>query len=209
MAAGSATALILGAVTIAALHALIPSHWLAFVVVGRAKRWSRRRTLSIAAIAGSGHVAATVCVGLPLVFAGKTALRRLPDGLEHTVAAVALIALGILFLLHGRTEHKHGEGDACGHGPSGATAVAALVLGMTLSPCIDLLPIYVAAAALPWSVVVAMSALMAVTTVTIMLALIWMTLRGLERVRLPGVERNESRAVGIILVVLGLILLAT
>jgi hypothetical protein len=218
-------------VTIAALHALIPSHWLAFVAVGKAKRWPERRTLGIAAIAGTGHVAATVGIGLPLVYAGKTALTRLPNGLEHTVAAIALIGLGLLFLVHGRTGHGHACGghasepaeeekpgqERPGHedphtqhvpnGPSGATAVAALVLGMTLSPCLDLLPIYVAAAALPWSVVVAISILMAVTTVSIMLGLIWLTLRGLERLRFTALERNESRAVGIILVALGLVLL--
>ena len=32
--------------SIAALHAAIPTHWLPFVLIGRARGWSRRRTLA-------------------------------------------------------------------------------------------------------------------------------------------------------------------
>ena len=37
--------------SVAALHAALPTHWLPFVVIGRARGWSRRRTLGAVALA--------------------------------------------------------------------------------------------------------------------------------------------------------------
>jgi hypothetical protein len=220
----SAGALLVGTLSIAALHALIPSHWLAFAVVGRAQRWPMGRTLSIAALAGAGHVLVTMIIGLTLAAAGKAALHVIPEALEHAAPTVVLIALGLYFVLQaflrpGGHTHAHAHGSTHDHAhdheahdhaepgerPSRA-AMGALVLGMTLSPCLDLLPIYVAASALPWTMLLAISLLIAVVTLTIMVGLVWLALRGMERLNLRWLERNESLAVGSILIGLGALL---
>ena len=69
-------ALLAGAVSIAALHALIPSHWLAFAVVGRRQNWTARRTLTVTALAGLGHALLTIALGLLLASAGKEAAKK-------------------------------------------------------------------------------------------------------------------------------------
>jgi len=220
----SAGALLVGTLSIAALHALIPSHWLAFAVVGRAQRWPMGRTLSIAALAGTGHVLVTMVLGLALAAAGKAALHAIPEALEHAVPTIVLIALGLYFVLqaflrpgghsrpHGHSHshdhpHDHEAQDHAEHDerPS-RVAMSALILGMTLSPCLDLLPIYIAAAALPWMMLLAISLLMAVVTLAIMVGLVWLALHGMERLNLRWLERNESLAVGSILIGLGALL---
>src|SRR5258708_6964113 len=55
---------------VAFLHAAIPTHWLPFVVVGRARGWSHRRILAAVALAGGGHVIATTALGLGLAWFG-------------------------------------------------------------------------------------------------------------------------------------------
>src|SRR5438477_9851560 len=95
----SASALLLGALSIAALHALIPSHWLAFAVVARAQRWPMRRTLSLTALAGAGHVLMTIVLGIAVAAVGKSLLRSIPPALEHAAAAGSLILLGLWFAL--------------------------------------------------------------------------------------------------------------
>lgn len=218
----SVTALLMGAVSIAALHALIPSHWLAFALVGRAQKWTMRRTLTVTALAGLGHTLLTVILGLILAVVGKELLHSIPPAVEHAATAGLLIALGLYFAVSGLRNggschghnHSHDEGGSCGPSPrglrgrlgQGPTVMGALVLGMTLSPCLDLLSVYVAAAAVPWPILGAISIVMAVTTLSIMLLLVWLTLHGLQRVKLRWLERNEGVAVGSVLVALGVLL---
>ena len=215
-------AILAGTVLIAALHALIPSHWLAFAVVGRQQGWTTRRTLTVTTLAGAGHVLLTVVLGLLLVGVGKQFTAKIPPVLEHAVTATLLIALGLYFLRaalrggrHGGHSHGHNltdEGGTAEHGGvSGRfvrnpTVVGALVLGMTLSPCLDLLSVYVAASSRPWPVLLLISLLMAVITIGLMTALVWLTLRGLQKLNLHWLEHNEGLAIGVLLMLLGVLL---
>jgi hypothetical protein len=49
---------------VAFLHAALPTHWLPFVLVGRAQKWSTGRTLGVTLLAGLGHVGLTILLGL-------------------------------------------------------------------------------------------------------------------------------------------------
>ena len=54
--------------TVAFLHAAIPTHWLPFVMVGRARGWSPARTLAAVALAGGlglARVAVARCSSFP------------------------------------------------------------------------------------------------------------------------------------------------
>lgn len=229
----SITALLLGALSIAALHALIPSHWLAFALVGRAQRWPIRRTLIITALAGTGHSLLTVVLGMVLALVGKRLLSAIPPSVEHLATSLLLIALGVYFLIsswrqgEGCHHHAHGHHTHSDHLEGGesseqeqnagsgilpdrlrsrSTVMGALVLGMTLSPCLDLLAVYVAAASSSWLVLGAISLIMTVTTVVLMVLLVWLTLLGLQHLRLEWLERHEGKVVGVALVLLGLLL---
>jgi nickel/cobalt exporter len=226
----SLPALLLGTLTIAALHALIPSHWLAFALVGRAKRWPMRRTLLVTALAGTGHALLTTILGLLVASVGKGLLRAIPPQAEHAATSGILILLGLYFLipplrgvLSGRRHsdpdaeeaHDHAGHSHADHSPdtlaqrlgSAPSVMGILVLGMTLSPCLDLLSVYVAAASLPWPSLLTISLLMTTTTVAIMALLVWLALHGLELLRLSWLERNEGLVVGVLLIALGVLLL--
>ncbi len=236
----SVTALLLGALSIAALHALIPSHWLAFALIGQAQRWRMRRTLLVTALAGTGHALLTVILGIVLVVVGKGLLHAIPASVEHLATALLLIVLGLYFVVsslrRGKGCHHHAHEhpadietvEATGHsdaaaeitgtniemkfgmksGPLGKdpTMMGALVMGMTLSPCLDLLSVYVAASAFSWPVLGAICLIMTATTVGLMVLLVWLTLHGLRRVRLQWLERNEGTVVGVTLILLGILL---
>lgn len=217
-------ALLAGAVSIAAVHALIPSHWLSFAVVGRAQRWTLRRTLATATLAGAGHILMTTALGFGLAAAGKAALHVLPEALEHLVTAGSLILLGLYFAfpaLRGRKgcqhpHHQHQREEAEEEAADLArtpdqphrhlTTISTLVLGMTLSPCLDMLPVYVAASTLSWSLILGISLTMAVTTLGLTALLVWLTAHGLQRLNLRWLERNEGVAVGGVLIALGILL---
>ena len=56
--------------TVAFFHAAIPTHWLPFVLVARARRWNRAKTVGVAIFAGLGHVALTTLLGLAIAWFG-------------------------------------------------------------------------------------------------------------------------------------------
>ena len=215
-------ALLAGTVSIAALHALIPSHWLAFAVVGRRQKWSARRTLTVTALAGLGHILLTITLGMVLAGAGKEIAKKIPPVLEHAVSACLLIALGIYFVVSARrgshAGHAHtaeaedeAEDEIAQSGLSARltqtpTVIGALVLGLTLSPCLDLLSVYLAAAARPWKVLLLLSVVMALVTLGMMVGLVGLTLRGLESLNLRWLERHEGEAIGVLLIGLGILL---
>ena len=186
-------------------------------------------------LAGSGHALLTTALGLLVASVGKGLQRAIPPQAEHAATSGILILLGIYFVypaLRGRATgcchpahaphpaHDQEESGAEGHGHSdhspstlaqrlGAapSVMGVLVLGMTLSPCLDLLSVYVAASALSWPSLLLISLLMTMTTVAIMSLLVWLTLRGLEMLRLSWLERNEGLVVGVLLIALGVLLL--
>src|SRR3954462_5890241 len=56
--------------TVAFLHAAIPTHWLPFVLVARARGWSRGKAIAVLALAGLGHVALMSLFGLAVAGLG-------------------------------------------------------------------------------------------------------------------------------------------
>lgn len=209
----SAGPLLLGTLSVATLHALIPSHWLAFAVIGRAQRWKTSRTLRTVALAGLGHVLFTTFLGLIVAFAGKALWKAIPPQIEHGAAAAVLILLGCYFIFrrphsHSEDEHEaHTDGQKRISGRSVPTTImGTLAMGMTLSPCLDLLSIYVAASTQPWTLILTVSLLLCCVTLGVMLGLVWLTLKGLDKLRLPWLEKHEGPIVGGTLILLGALL---
>ncbi len=53
------------AATLGVIHTLLgPDHYLPFIVLSRARKWTRTRTLWITFISGVGHVTGSVILGL-------------------------------------------------------------------------------------------------------------------------------------------------
>lgn len=208
--------LLIAALSNAALHASLPSHWLSFALVGRAQRWSANKTLAVTAAAGAGHMLLTACLGLVLASFGKEIQSRIPERIEHLAPALVLGAIGAVFLSRAllsrargqtRSAHSHSHAgsvaDATEDGAKPASlTMGALILGVTLSPCIELLSIYAAAAHMKWNLLLLMSLLIILTTVGLMMLFVRMTLHGLRHIRFDWLEANEGLVFGAILLVL-------
>ncbi len=222
----------MGAAIIAVMHAMLPSHWLSFVLMGRARKWSRSRTLMSVAAAGTGHVLLTAILGLLLARAGAAILRELPPWAEQAGISLVLVTLGAVFIvtnirgtghihlhLHvpGAThEHHHeAEHDRVGHthepdGPlsrADKAAMGALVLGLVFSPCLDMLPLYVGCSGMNEWVLVGISLLFLLITPPLMVLLVALSLSGLAQLKLAWLERYEGMLAGALMVVLGIALM--
>jgi len=222
--------------TVAFLHAAIPTHWLPFVLVSRARGWQPTKTLGVVFLAGMGHIALTTLLGLLIAWFGF----QLDHELEHVFGPLiggVMIAIGGYFVwrqLRGKGVcHHHAPGshhaktDHCGHEHEGEpshweqelrdsrlgadkgdwAAIGGLFLMLTLSPCEVFLPVYLSAVPFGWLGFVLLSAILAVATLAGMLLFTWLTLLGFERLRLRYFEQRESGLLGTIFMLLGLLLL--
>ena len=90
--------LVAGGFAAAFLHAALPTHWLPFVLVGRAQRWSLTKNLLAVSAAGLAHIASTAVVGSLIVAAGL-ALDGLVAGFLPHLSAVLLFAFGGFYLI--------------------------------------------------------------------------------------------------------------
>jgi len=161
LAAASATA---------ALHALIPDHWLPFVLMGRSRRWSVGKTLALASAGGLVHVFLAVGLGLLTYRLGRegaeAAARRIGETLE-VLSSLALAGFGFLYGAYSwnRERHHHpatgAHAEGAGAGPDshhhhghllerwfgGEMSGWSLVLVIGVSPCALAFPILLASAA--------------------------------------------------------------
>lgn len=113
------------AASIAIVHTLIgPDHYVPFLAMSRARRWSFRRTLAITVASGLGHVAGSVVLGLVGILLGlAVGGLEAVEGSRGELAAWLLIGFGLAYLVWGLHRalrrrphaHWHAHGDGTVH----------------------------------------------------------------------------------------------
>ncbi len=187
--------------TVALLHTMIPSHWLCFVVVGRAQGWRPRKTLAVAAAAGLLHVASTMALGVALAVFGRAIFDK-DDHLLEKASAFILIGLGALYLvshlLH--AGHHHEQDKAV---PEKA-AFLALLFSLVFSPCSASIPLLIVSTwDAGWAALALIAGVLLVTTVGVMLLLVGLTTLGIEKLQFAAFDKYEKLIVGSLLCLLG------
>lgn len=220
--------------TIAFLHAALPTHWLPFVLVARARGWTRSKTMGVTLVAGLGHVALTSLLGFLIAWLGLTLDEH--DGLWFKNAAGAILAaVGFYFAVQqlrgeGLRHHhfpggQHTPGEACGHEERGShleheisesplvqvrtgdwAAISGLLVMLTLSPCEAFLPVYLSGVEFGWTGFFVLSAILAAGTLGGMTIFTWLTLRGLSGVNLRKFERFEAGLLALVFFALALMM---
>jgi hypothetical protein len=138
-----------GGFAAAFLHAALPTHWLPFVLVGRAQRWTLARVLGAVAAAGAAHIASTAVVG-SLIIAAGLALEQWVSGFLPHLSAILLFLFGAFYLVKSALRRPVMAGGPAlelaeptvGHG----AAFWGLVAMLAVSPGEVLLPIYMSSA---------------------------------------------------------------
>ena len=91
--------LLLGtAMFIGFFHTLLgPDHYLPFIFMGKARKWSMMKIAWITVLCGTGHVASSVGLGLIGIALGITVTRLAAiESFRGNLAAWALIAFGLV-----------------------------------------------------------------------------------------------------------------
>lgn len=97
------TLLTLNAAAVALIHTVIgPDHYVPFIVMAKARRWSFVRTLALTLVCGLGHVGSSIVLGLGGYALGAS-LRHLQwiESFRGELATWALIAFGLCYAAWG------------------------------------------------------------------------------------------------------------
>jgi nickel/cobalt exporter len=220
--------LLLAAAGVALIHTLLgPDHYLPFIMLARARHWSRRRTAVITTLCGLGHVASSLLLGGIGIGLGL-AVSRIEDldGGRGSLAAWGLAAFGLAYAVwgvrkgvrrargleahtHGGSVHLHTGGDhdhrhaQTRHNVDATfwTLFAIFVLG----PCEPLIPLFILPASRgDWLLAVATAAVFAVVTVATMVAVTLLGLAGLRPLFLSPLARWDHALAGSVIALSGL-----
>lgn len=185
---------------VAFLHAALPTHWLPFVLVARAREWSMKKTLGVTALAGLGHVMVTVLLGVALTALGLVIRPQLGAVFPYVVGGL-LIAIGVLQVLRHRRAHA---ARTPGRRLSDGGAALALIALLALSPSEAFLPLFLANVEHGWPGFALLSAVLAAATILGMLLFTGLTAAGAARLNLGALERYEGVILGVALCGLGI-----
>ena len=192
------------------LHAALPTHWLPFVLVGRAQRWTLPRMLGAVTAAGLAHIVTTAVVG-GLVVAAGLAVDQWISGLLPHLAAVLLLLFGTFYLSRALIRRPVPAGgpplELAEPTVSHAAAFWGLVAMMAVSPGEVLLPIYLSQAEEGLAVLAALTVAFALGTVGGMAVFTLLARAGWSVLRLERWARYEGAVLGGALIVIGLLVL--
>ncbi len=198
-----------GGFAAAFLHAILPTHWLPFVLVGRAQGWGLTRTLGVAAAAGIAHIASTALVGTLIVAAGL-ALDRWIEGVLPNLSAALLFLFGAFYLVRAMQKRPVMAGGPNFDMPeprgSDAAAFGGLMALMALSPGEVLLPLYLSSATEGLGVLVLLTLSFAAGTVLGMVLLTAVARAGFSILRLERWARYEGAILGVALIGLSVLI---
>ncbi len=222
--------LVMSAATLGVIHTLLgPDHYLPFIVLSKARNWTRPRTLWITFIAGVGHVSGSVILGLIGIAMGLS-LSRLEavEANRGNIVGWMLIVFGMLYTAYGiykyfkRGAHVHfpsflrpksirhkdlhlGEADLKQEDTAGRLTPWILFLIFVFGPCEVLIPMLVYPAAEQSGLGIFLVALVfGIATVGTMLLVVMLGYQGFSFIKLKGKEHRIHLFAGLVILLAGI-----
>jgi len=196
--------IIIGSLLLSLLHAVIPSHWLPVLAIGKKDNWTLQEITKVTFISGLAHALSTILIGISLAFLGLQ-LANIIQHFTHFIAPAILILIGAFFIYqHHRHKHFHLH-----QVPKPTLAknkiIVALVVGMFLSPCLEIEAYFLLAGTHGFWAVAGISALYLFISVTGMLIWVRLAYKGILKLNWHNLEHKSGIITGWTLVITGII----
>ncbi len=210
------------AVSLGFIHTVLgPDHYLPFIVLSEAKKWTLKKTMWITFVCGLGHVLSSVILGITGIIVGISVNRLVEvESFRGNIAGWLFIAFGLIYMLisirnlYRKRKHTHSHFHPGGaehiheHNHSGdhvhihekdvvKTTPWILFLIFVFGPCEPLIPILMYPAArnnIAGSVFV--SVLFSVVTIATMMGVVLAFKLGFSRINLKPVEKYSNLIAG-------------
>jgi nickel/cobalt transporter (NicO) family protein len=199
--------LMITAATIGIVHTLLgPDHYIPFIVMAKAGKWSKVKTIWITVASGLGHVTSSVVIGIIGISAGYALNKvELIESFRADFAAWLIISFGLIYSIWGikrayqhKHAHHHMEGEAQNLTPWIIFTI------FVLGPCEPLIPLLIYPSVLESvftlaSVVIIFS----LTTSVTMVLLVTAGLYGMNFIPSHYLERYSHAIAGVLLLFCG------
>lgn len=209
------------AAVIGLVHTLLgPDHYLPFIVMSKSGQWSLKKTATVTLLCGVGHVLGSVALGLAGVALGAAVTSLVGiEAIRGQLAALALIAFGLGYGAWGlrqawrnkphRHAHVHPSGLSHSHGHThhddhvhvhdtdeNLTPWVLFTI-FVLGPCEPLIPLLIyPAARSSLTGLLLVIAVFGAITVSTMLAIVLLSVRGLGLLPMQGLKRYMHALAG-------------
>jgi nickel/cobalt exporter len=225
------SALAIAAASIGFFHTLFgPDHYLPFIMISWARKWSTLKTTLITLLCGLGHIGSSVVLGLIGVALGMAVNKlEIVESFRGNIAAWLLIAFGLAYLAWGLRRafrskehthnHTHGSADSHSHTHShfrghihvhdnkAAMSITPWVLFaiFVFGPCEPLIPILMYPAAKnSFFGLVLVTSVFGTVTIATMLGMVLISRAGVNFIPMAGVQRFSHSIAGATILLCGL-----
>lgn len=207
--------LVTAAFSLGFLHVLFgPDHYIPFIVMSRARGWSRAKTVLITVLCGIGHVGSSVIVGLLGIWLGiHVSKLEAFESLRGGWAAWSLIAFGAVYLIYGlrKIAERKMKIKAVNFENLREPALLSqyvpwsLFLIFVFGPCEPLIPIFMYPAVQHnlFAMVLA-TAIFSLTTILTMVGIVWASVFGLQFLPVRKFENYSHALAGVSIFLCGL-----
>lgn len=225
------TVLALTAASLGFVHTILgPDHYIPFIAMARAGKWSTVKTTLITIACGAGHVLSTVLLGAVGIAMG-IAVGELEfiESARGEIAVWLLIGFGFMYLLWGLKKayrnkphtHYHAHSDGAVHvhkhvhhsdhshvhekENNGKSLTPWILFTIFIfGPCEVLIPMLMYPAATESTIgMIVIVTVFAITTISTMLAIVLITLYGIKFIRLGKLERYTHALAGAMILLSG------
>lgn len=198
------TSLLIGSFLISLLHAVIASHWLPVLAIGRKENWNLKETERVTFISGFAHVISTILIGLLLGIIGVE-LSESVQQFTHIIAPSILILIGFYFIRQHYVHHHFHLENLKTAGRPKSRIISALVLAMFLSPCMEIEAYFLMAGTKGWWMLTAIASMYAVITIAGMVLWTRLAYKVLLKLNWHKWEHNAGLISGGVLIVTGIL----
>jgi putative Mn2+ efflux pump MntP len=205
--------ILIGSLLLSLIHALIPNHWLPLIAISKTEKWTQNQTLWATVITGIAHTLSTIIIGIIVGLIGYK-LSASYSLISETIAPSILIVLGLVYVVvdihHNHHNHHQMSPIVKEQGQNKSRWVAILTslsIAMFLTPCIEIEAYYFQAGTIGWTGIFIVSAVYLITTVSVMLFLVYLGMMGVKTFESHFLEHHEKRITGIVLIALGVLAL--
>jgi sulfite exporter TauE/SafE len=218
------------AISIGFVHTILgPDHYLPFIVLSQAKKWSLRKTMIITFFCGIGHVLSSVILGLIGIAVGVSVSKLVAvESFRGNVAAWLFIAFGLVYMIisirnlirkrkhshphfhYNKGEHLHEHDHHYEHTHIHEEEVFkttpwVIFLIFVFGPCEPLIPLVMyPAASHNFQGAVIVSILFSIVTITTMMSIVLAFNLGLNKINLKPVEKYSHLIAGAMIFFSGL-----
>lgn len=200
--------LIITAASIGFLHTLLgPDHYIPFIAMSRAGKWSKSKTLLITILSGAGHVLSSVILGIIGAFAGITLSKfEFIESFRADLAAWLIISFGLIYFAWGikkiyRSGHGHDHTDKIRGNLTPWIIFTIFVLG----PCEPLIPLLIYPAVMESTLTLILVVIVfSAVTISTMVLLVSAVLFSINIIPLHKTEKYSHAAAGFLILLCGL-----